>query len=51
MSRRRNVHLQLWLTAEENCRLKELAQQWSQDERGIRAVQPRQARQIDGGIP
>lgn len=27
MSRRRNVHLQLWLTAEENCRLKELAQQ------------------------
>jgi hypothetical protein len=28
MSRRRNVKLQLWLTAEENCRLKELAQQW-----------------------
>jgi hypothetical protein len=28
MSRRRNVHLQLWLTAEESCRLKELAQQW-----------------------
>jgi hypothetical protein len=28
MSRRRNVKLQLWLTAEENCRLTELAQQW-----------------------
>jgi hypothetical protein len=28
MSRRRNVKLQLWLTTEENYRLKELAQQW-----------------------
>jgi hypothetical protein len=28
MSRRRNVHLQLWLTAEEGGRLKEMAQQW-----------------------
>jgi hypothetical protein len=28
MSRRRNVHLQLWLTAEESRRLAELAQQW-----------------------
>jgi hypothetical protein len=28
MSRRRNVHLQLWLTAEESGRLKDTAHQW-----------------------
>jgi hypothetical protein len=28
MSRKRNVHLQLWLTAEENLRLKEMAHRW-----------------------
>ncbi|HEY7387191.1 MAG TPA: hypothetical protein VH640_01700 [Bryobacteraceae bacterium] len=28
MSRRRNVHLQFWLTAEESARLNEMARQW-----------------------
>jgi hypothetical protein len=28
MSRRRNVHLQFWLTAEESSRLNEMARQW-----------------------
>ena len=28
MSRRRNVHLQVWLTAEESGRLKEMAERW-----------------------
>jgi hypothetical protein len=28
MSRRRNIHLQFWLTAEESSRLNEMARQW-----------------------
>jgi len=46
MSRRRNVHLQLWLTAEESCRLKEMAQQsgYKRCEEFVRAGLAKQGR-------